>query len=203
MFAHFYDREARPTTQAFQSVPVAQLRWELEQLVELYKSCQPRTVVEIGVQSGGTLYHWLTHAPDNAIVVGVDLIGHRPKDQSSYLPLWESWCREGVVFRFIQDDSHREDTMERVRNYVGGIDWLFIDGDHTYEGALADFEMYGPLVNAGGVIAFHDLMTPTNPVQQHIQVGRLWREIQACGYITQEFRASTGAPWGGIGVIYV
>jgi Methyltransferase domain len=36
------------------------------------------------------------------------------------------------------------------------IDYLHIDGDHTYEGALADFENYVPLMNDQGLISFHD-----------------------------------------------
>jgi len=37
-------------------------------------------------------------------------------------------------------------------------DFLFIDGDHTYEGVEGDFEMYSPLVRRGGIIAFHDIV---------------------------------------------
>jgi predicted O-methyltransferase YrrM len=37
------------------------------------------------------------------------------------------------------------------------LDFLFIDGDHTYKGVKEDFEMYSPLVRKGGVIAFHDI----------------------------------------------
>ncbi len=36
---------------------------------------------------------------------------------------------------------------------------LWIDGDHTYEGALADYENFLPHLAVGGVIAFHDVMT--------------------------------------------
>jgi Methyltransferase domain len=36
------------------------------------------------------------------------------------------------------------------------IDYLHIDGDHTYEGALSDYEEYLPLMNEKGLISFHD-----------------------------------------------
>jgi predicted O-methyltransferase YrrM len=36
---------------------------------------------------------------------------------------------------------------------------LWIDGDHTYQGALADYENYLPHLAVGGIIAFHDVMT--------------------------------------------
>jgi len=36
---------------------------------------------------------------------------------------------------------------------------LWIDGDHSYRGALQDFENFSPHLAPGGVIAFHDVMT--------------------------------------------
>jgi predicted O-methyltransferase YrrM len=40
------------------------------------------------------------------------------------------------------------------------LDFLFIDGDHTYEGVKQDFEMYTPLVRKGGLVAMHDIVPP-------------------------------------------
>ena len=37
------------------------------------------------------------------------------------------------------------------------LDLLFIDGDHSYDGVRADFELYGRLVRPGGLIALHDV----------------------------------------------
>ena len=36
------------------------------------------------------------------------------------------------------------------------IDFLFIDGDHNYEGVKADWNLYSPLLTRGSLIAFHD-----------------------------------------------
>jgi predicted O-methyltransferase YrrM len=38
----------------------------------------------------------------------------------------------------------------------GPPDFIFIDGDHTYEGLRADWEAWNPRVLPGGVIALHD-----------------------------------------------
>jgi len=38
----------------------------------------------------------------------------------------------------------------------GAIDFIFIDGDHSYDACKADIEAWSPFVKRGGVIAFHD-----------------------------------------------
>lgn len=40
-------------------------------------------------------------------------------------------------------------------------DLLFIDGDHSYEGAKQDFDLYFPIVKEGGLVVFHDYSFPT------------------------------------------
>lgn len=37
-----------------------------------------------------------------------------------------------------------------------GIDFLFIDADHSYKGVSTDWNDWGPFVRKGGIIAFHD-----------------------------------------------
>lgn len=45
------------------------------------------------------------------------------------------------------------------------IDLAFIDGDHTYEGVLADFRNVLPLVKKGGIILAHDCQVNTEPLE--------------------------------------
>ena len=40
------------------------------------------------------------------------------------------------------------------------FNFIFIDGDHRYEGVKADFEAWSPLVRSGGEIGFHDCQKP-------------------------------------------
>lgn len=95
--------------------------------------------------------------------------------------------------------------LEIIRETLGAfrypLDFLFIDGDHSYGGALSDYRIHAPQVRVGGYIGFHDtvLFPP---------VGDLWRELElACPGDTQSFvadvdpigigllRVGTSLPW--------
>lgn len=43
------------------------------------------------------------------------------------------------------------------------LDLLYVDGDHTYEGALNDITHYGQWVKRGGLILVHDVEHPNFP----------------------------------------
>ena len=104
-------------------------------------------------------------------------------------------------------DSHRPETLERVRACLGDggvarpLDFAFIDGDHTYDGVRQDFFMYGPLVRAGGLIAFHDIVE--RPAYPDIEVHRFWNEIKG-RYPSRELIGEEGTGTKvGIGLIEV
>lgn len=43
------------------------------------------------------------------------------------------------------------------------FDFIFIDGDHSYEGLKGDWESWSPLVKSGGIIALHDSVDSGEP----------------------------------------
>ncbi len=43
-----------------------------------------------------------------------------------------------------------------VKDNVPAVDLLFLDGDHSYEGTLADLGDYIPKLKPGGIVAMHD-----------------------------------------------
>jgi len=183
----------------------SQRQYELDELIKIYKAIKPYNVLEIGSQEGGTLYHWLINAEPGATVVAVDMFQNMTKDQQASLKtMWLTWAQPETKFYFYDNDSHSSMAYHYIHSmFPNGLDFLFIDGDHTYEGARQDFANYAPMVRPGGVIAFHDLMTPKSGLQNHIQVGKLWQEIQHFGHVTREIWCHPHQDWGGIGVVYV
>lgn len=164
---------------------------ELAQLLEVVTDLQPAVILEIGSMNGGTLRAWREVAPD-AELISVSLTdgewgGGRVPD--------------GLADHHLDADSHDQDTLDRVLHILGdrSVDFLFIDGDHSYRGVRQDFTMYGWLVPNGGVVAFHDILM--HPPGMRVGVIELWRQLIP-RYATQEFTAAD-MNWGGIGVIYV
>ena len=79
------------------------------------------------------------------------------------------------------------------------LDFLFIDGDHTYEGVKQDFEMYKEFVKPGGWIGFHDIKDTEFHRNADCRVDILWNEIEGEKI---EFLDNSSS-YGGIGFIKV
>ncbi len=177
-----------------------QIEEELVSLVQDVKRLDPRTVVEIGTSMGGTLYLWTRLARPDAVIVSIDLPGGQ--FGGGYSPLrtaiYRRFARESQELHLVRADSHDNSTLEHLKSLLGGgsIDFLFIDGDHTYEGVKRDWEMYSPLVRPGGLVAFHDVAGN----YETTQVKRLWDVIK----LDHQYREYMVHPRGqyGIGVLF-
>jgi predicted O-methyltransferase YrrM len=82
----------------------------------------------------------------------------------------------------------------------GKVDFLFIDGDHSYEGVKSDFEMYSGLVRPGGLIVFHDICKHAKAMGCHVDL--FWEEVKN-ERRTREFVEDANQGTCGIGVIEV
>ena len=56
---------------------------------------------------------------------------------------------------------------------IGPYDLIFIDGDHSYEGATRDIATYAPMLAADGILAMHDIAADWTGVPC------AWRELVA------------------------
>lgn len=179
----------------------AQIRSEIDTLLRHLQAAAPRRILEIGTANGGSLFLWTRIAAPDAHLISLDLPGGQFGDGYARWkrPLYRSFARGSQRITLIQDDSHLDRSLEAIRAQLGGepLDFLFIDGDHTYAGVRRDFEMYSPLVRSGGLVAFHDIASHNDPT---CQVDRFWNELKPHHDCT-EILASPSAGWAGLGLI--
>jgi cephalosporin hydroxylase len=136
----------------------SQSPWELNELLTcLDARAAVRTVLEIGVHQGGSLRVWLA-ALRPRCCVGVNWSDEITGETAGLTLL-------------LGKPSQDPDTVRAVRELCPAIEFLFIDAGHSYDEVAADYRNYGPLVAAGGAIAFHD-------VELEDGVRRLWSELR-------------------------
>ncbi len=176
-----------------------QSRKEFTSLLGEISQQQPSTVLEIGTASGGTLFMYSRVASADATIVSVDLPGGSFGGgySESRIKLYEAFALPNQNLHLIRADSHLQETFDIVGKCFENrsIDFIFIDGDHTYEGVRSDFEMYSKLVSKNGYIAFHDTVYAPG-------VKKFWLEIKDQYEFTQEW-IDTDSPRYGIGLVKI
>lgn len=207
-------------------VSTSQLQDEIKSLAELVREHKPENVLEIGTLDGGTFYIWCRYLETATQLTSLDLPGGEfggGYDEQK-IGIFEKFAPSKDL-EFIRANSHKDSTFEEVNDRINGdVDFLFIDGDHTYEGVKADFEMYKELVADDGLIAFHDIVHHPNSEEvvenrrnipdieeRHLRFGenfsdcnvdKLWKEL-ASEYETTEFISHPKQTWAGIGVVHL
>lgn len=177
------------------------------EILHLYKrliDAGPRSVVEIGTARGGTLYLWTQAAADDAILVSVDLPdgpfggGYRACRE----PFYRTFGRARQRLVLIRDDAHDPAVRDQVAAAVGGgVDFLFIDADHSLSGICRNLSLYGPLVNSGGLIVLHDILP--NPRRPEIEVWKLWKHARELDCAEEIVDSRDGDRPLGIGLLTV
>jgi hypothetical protein len=149
-------------------------------LVEV-RAIKPKVMLEIGCATGGTLHAWTKVCPE---VYGITT-PEGVYDNADYYGA-----------EVLLEDSHSQKAQDWVTKKLHGrqLDVLFIDGDHSYNGAQADYNDYAPFVKPGGLILFHDVCNPFEA-----DAVRMWKEIASEGH--DIFNPNTNGDKRGIGVI--
>jgi cephalosporin hydroxylase len=182
-----------------------QSRHEIHALLELVGAERPQVVLEIGTARGGTLFLWARVSAPDALLVSVDLPdgefgGGYPEWRA---PLYRAFARDEQRVELLRADSHAEATRDRVRTLLGGraVDFLFIDGDHTYDGVARDFDLYTPLVRRGGLVALHDIVPQGESDALLVgEVPQFWAELRE-GHKVMELVEDWRQGCFGIGVV--
>lgn len=174
-------------------------------LYGLTRSMKPQVCVEIGSargksacavglalrrNGGGKLYAIDPHRPTNWNDTG---------SVDSFAIIMENLQKAGVS-QYVE--ILRQPSDVAAQGWDQKIDLIFIDGDHSYEGVKADWELFLPHLNEFGVVVFHDTLWDLQPdpkiARADMGVPRFVEELRAAGYpvltIDQNFGVSLVQP---------
>jgi len=145
------------------------MRFYVLMMYEIIRESKPTKVLEIGVQNAQSSKTMLMAMGLNnhGTLVSIDHKNRSEVLDAEFSDLKERW-------KFIKGDSHAPESVQAAKDHLeeGELyDMLFIDGDHSYEGAKQDFVEYSELVKPGGVVMLHDTVNTDQGVN------KLWAEI--------------------------
>jgi predicted O-methyltransferase YrrM len=124
-------------------------------LFRLARDATSGPFVEIGRFKGGSTFIFATALPAGVELWSYDLhVALRPDMPGAQL---DSELEAALARYGLERQVHlRVADSRTVEPPPEPIELLFIDGDHSYEGAAADFERWSAFVRPGGHVLFHD-----------------------------------------------
>lgn len=130
------------------------------------KGFKPHNILEIGTM-GSTF--WIMSKLSTGKKVSIDI---EPRESIIHHFMY------GEDWRFFQGNSQTDEMFNKVKNFCPQFDFIFIDGDHTYDGVRKDFEIYKKLLSPRGVICFHDIDLNHIFADSYAgQVYKFWEEL--------------------------
>jgi len=150
--------------------------WRGDEILARLRIDRPCRGAEIGVLAGRLSAFLLRHAPRLHLVM-VDRWAEPPAD-SSYATSgdglvgrpaerWELDRQRAMAETAFASDRRtvlRGDSVEMAGQVAdGSLDFVFLDGDHSEAGVLADLRAWAPKVRPGGWIGGHDIDNPAGP----------------------------------------
>ena len=166
-------------------IGMQQVREEVESLAEFLRGLRPKHLMEIGSSQGGSFYLLCQLAGPGGVKISLDLPGAIYGGEYIADPAVLEHRNAQMVgwsdhVHILLGDSHLAHTEARVAALLTEcrLDFLFIDGDHTYEGVRADYLMYSVYVRQDGYIVFHDIADTAFHQANNVGVARFWKELR-------------------------
>ena len=111
-----------------------------------------KTIIEIGIQHGYTTYMLCEAAKKTGgTVYGIDKNTTQGAEENL-----NNWQCENV--EIIQQNTQSEAFVQYFNDKFDTIDFVFIDGDHSYGGVKNDFELVYPKLALDGILVLHDTL---------------------------------------------
>lgn len=151
--------------------PAYQKTWEMVMIQEFLRNTKLVKVLELGTSFGGTAMLWAQMVEEGGRVFCCDRNFHLTNKVYEETP-WSNRITE------YEGDSHDLNFIAKIHREVGMVDFIFIDGDHSYDGVKSDFYQYRDMIGPGGFIGFHDIVDSEYHRENGCYVAQFWEEIK-------------------------
>jgi FkbM family methyltransferase len=187
---------------SYKNYKLTQLPSEIKSFCEFYNTLNCKNILEIGSLYGGTFFLLckLSNLKGKKISIDYPFYGEQ-SEQMKFRKTKEKMKSFAEDVHLIEADSHDLLSLEKLKEILNGekLDFIFIDGDHSYEGVKKDFEMYASLLKDGGYVAFHDINDTTFHRDCNCFVHELWNQLN----IENKFEFNSHGCAMGIGVVQI
>ncbi len=124
-------------------------------LQELARQVKPKYALETGFCTGRSASSLLEAVPDLELFISVDIdLDYLKPEGRIFADLIQ---KNFDQFKVIEGNSRTILTKEFFEEcFPNGLDWVTVDGDHSYEGCYQDLEQVSPYVNSAGVVIIDD-----------------------------------------------
>lgn len=105
----------------------------------------PISMLEIGIQNGGSLETWSTYFPFASILIGCDIDTNCSK-----------LAYDDPRINLIIGDANKHDAYTKISNLCSAFDLIIDDGSHQSTDIINSFLNYFPLIKPGGRYIIED-----------------------------------------------
>jgi predicted O-methyltransferase YrrM len=158
----------------------------------LIRTLKPKKVLIIGSLKGYIPSLCALACQDN-IFGSVDFIDAGFDDQARPDQNWGQdgfWKKNNPLKHFKQMKLERIKTFVMLNTEFASMykskkfDYIYIDGDHTYEGVKLDYDLFWPMLKPGGIMTFHDILGKGSFESAKFGVEKFWRKLSKKHKIT-------------------
>ena len=161
----------------FECPDIGQTPAEIINTLKIVKRQNPKIILEIGSGTGGFLYllsALLIRSNTTFITVDSWTEGTKyEKQYDTYLSTIDKLKKFYSKNQYIHIRGKSEDkrVISRLKEILKNnkIDFLFIDGNHTYQSVLSDWGNYRGFMSKNSIVAFHDII-------EYKDVNKAWKK---------------------------
>lgn len=137
---------------------------DLLYVAAMAKARAARTIFEFGTYQGRTTYHLALASPATQVTT----LNLPPDKDPSVAPFL------GVMFKGTELEARIKQIFADSREFdptpfAGTMDYIFVDGDHSYELVKNDTELALKMLKPGGMIVWHDYAAKSPGVVRYIK----------------------------------